>query len=77
MISGEKGTIVKLAIRRDGRVLKINVERGLFDLEYCYGERIGKIGYIRLIQFYGEQAGSIENSAPFYWNIKKTQMADH
>jgi len=59
LISGPAGSVVALRIKRGDDILTINVERGLFDLEYCTGQKIDGVGYIRLTQFYGEESGVI------------------
>ncbi|MBE7437757.1 MAG: S41 family peptidase [Spirochaetales bacterium] len=59
LISGPAGSVVALRIKRGDDLFTVNIERGLFDLEYCTGEKIDDVGYIRLTQFYGEESGAI------------------
>jgi carboxyl-terminal processing protease len=63
MITGESGTDVEIEITREGvtgtRALRIT--RGSFKIDYVYSEVIenGRVGYLRLSHFFGEESGTI------------------
>lgn len=63
-IGGDSGTVVELEVIRDGfaQPIKIPVTRGLFTIEYVKKMFFagGKIGYVRLTNFFGEETGSVD-----------------
>ncbi|MBI3395634.1 MAG: S41 family peptidase [Spirochaetia bacterium] len=63
-ISGDSGSIVSIEIQRDGftQPIKFNITRGIFKIEYVKKTYLseGKIGYLRLTNFFGEEAGTTE-----------------
>ena len=62
LISGEPDTVVELEIERRGPVprRKIQITRGLFDLDYVYSGMLegGRVGYLRLTHFLGSEGGA-------------------
>jgi len=61
MITGEPGTIVELGILRGNAQFPVRVERGVFQLDYVKSAILadGKVGYVRLQAFFGEDVGAI------------------
>ncbi len=78
MIGGEIGSVVELEIMREGLTgsLKFQVTRGVFRLEYCSGSVLdgGKIGYVRLSQFFGEDTGSVEKFKNFLVDFERRNV---
>ena len=78
LITGEIGTVVELSVLREGFVepLKILVTRGHFNLTYVKGSLMadGKVGYVRLLQFFGESSGSIEKFRGYLEDFKKKKV---
>lgn len=70
LISGERGSVVKLGIRRNGHagVLSYQIVRDVFTLNYVHAHFFDEqnVGYIRLTQFFGEEKTVQE----FYENLK-------
>jgi len=64
MLSGKLGSVVKLEIGRAhlSRPLTIQVTRGLFKLNYVRSSYLarGRVGYLRLTQFFGKDAGTLD-----------------
>ncbi len=62
MITGEPGTIAELGIQRGNTTFPVRVERGVIQVDYVKTALIsdGKVGYIRLQSFFGEDSGSVQ-----------------
>ncbi|MBL8019701.1 MAG: S41 family peptidase [Leptospirales bacterium] len=62
MITGEPGSIVQLGILRGNAQFSVRVERGVFQLDYVKSSILaeGKVGYLRLQAFFGEDSGSVQ-----------------
>jgi len=64
MITGERGTVVRLGIDRPGLPdpLQIPITRGEFQIDYVRSHFFEeeRIGYLRLYHFFGEEAGAVE-----------------
>ena len=64
LISGEVDTVVEIQVERSGPIptRTVQITRGLFDLDYVYSGILdnGKIGYVRLTHFMGEDGGSVD-----------------
>ena len=78
LISGDVGTTVDLEIIHEGEQipLKISIVRALFKLDYCRGNLLsdGKIGYIRLSHFFGEDSGSTDEFRKYLLEYKKKKV---
>ncbi|MCB1175340.1 MAG: S41 family peptidase [Leptospiraceae bacterium] len=65
LVTGERGTPVRLRIRREGfdESLEIEVIRGEFQMDYVRTHWFAKeqLGYIQLTHFFGEESGSVRD----------------
>jgi len=78
LIGGESGSIIEMDVLRDGIAdpIRVRITRGVFALEYCTGLFLdeGRIGYIRLTQFFGEDQGSIEKFRAYIDDFKNKKV---
>jgi carboxyl-terminal processing protease len=77
-ISGESGSPIQLEIERDVEAapIKIEIIRGIFDLEYCHGEILpGDVGYLRLTHFFGKQGGTEEKFRSLIHRFRENRAA--
>ena len=74
LIKGEIGTVVELKVRREffRKPIEIKITRGLFNLTYVRHAYLagGRVGYVRLAQFFGENSGAVSNFRKYLLEFK-------
>ena len=78
LISGDVGTSVELEVlhSEEAESERILIKRALFKLDYCRGYLLsdGKIGYIRLSHFFGEDSGSMDIFRKYLIDFSKKRV---